>query len=122
MTTLGYFILRGTVTERGKLKFPVVTRNEDGSSSVYDGDAIGDPHGAQLVFAGVEPKDSDYSGAEGGGRDRGRFLAFAAAISSILGGVALLARNLGIGRANARAATTSRDRPVGTVRRRGRQP
>ena len=117
-----YFILRGTVTERGKLKFPVVTRNEDGSNTEYRGDTIGDPYGAQFVFAGVEPKNSDYFGAEDRGRDSGSFLAVVVALSSLglLGGAALLARSRNR-QAEARAAAARRRAPVRTVRRTGRR-
>jgi hypothetical protein len=66
----GFFSLTGTATEKGKLVFPLTLQLEDGSTLRYTGTKINDPLGAQLVFAGTEPKASDYFGDTGGGSSR----------------------------------------------------
>ena len=65
----GYFSLTGTATSKGKLVLPLTVRLDDGTRLRYTGDKLNDPQGAQLVFAGVEPKASDYlGGGDGDGR------------------------------------------------------
>lgn len=113
-----YFILRGAVTERGKLVFPIVTRNEDASETIYESDEIGDPYGAQIVFAGVTPQDSDYFGAEEEGDGAPKYLvAVAVAGLAILGGAAAVARTRN---RRTEAPPPAERRPVRTMRRTGR--
>jgi hypothetical protein len=66
-----YFSLNGTATDRGKLVFPLTVHLKDGGTERLTGEKINDPRGAQLVFAGTQPRQSDYFGVDGGGTDLG---------------------------------------------------
>ena len=96
--TCAFFTLRGVVAKPAKLAFPFVIRGEGGRSSEYKGTKLGDPLGAQLVFAGVTPEASDYFDPGGGGGHGGAgstlrpvFLAAAGGLT-VGGALALLAR------------------------------
>jgi hypothetical protein len=69
----GYLSIKGTATEKGKLVFPLTLQLEDGTTDRFTSEFLNDPRGAQLVFAGVQPKESDYLGGEesGGGSSLG---------------------------------------------------
>jgi hypothetical protein len=95
--TCAFFTLRGVVAKPAKLAFPFVIRGEDGRSSEYKGTKLGDPLGAQLVFAGVTPEASDYlqvggEGGHGGGSTLQPVFLAAAGGLAVGGALALLAR------------------------------
>jgi hypothetical protein len=84
------FSLQGAAERQAALAFPITVRGPDGSELTFDGEEPGDPHAAQLVYAGFSPPAPD-----GGGPDGLSGTAIGAAVTvAVVGGAYLLSRRL----------------------------
>ncbi|MGH9155636.1 MAG: hypothetical protein ACRD1K_07375 [Acidimicrobiales bacterium] len=108
-----YFSLRGTATEATRLVFPITTRTADGRTRELRSTNPGAEDAAQVVFAGISPRE----GAGTGSSVNPATIAGAAAVTVALIGAGLWASRR---RTQAAEAPARRPSPGRNAKRKGR--